>query len=390
MCVIILNMKAITKILAVTVAAVGAAALAGCSKSSSSSTTATFANWNVRTATSVEGNFTERWLNNSEIAEYSVSLEKGYNGVYGIDYNEGASYQTAFGMVLGSVLPGMPEGYKNDIAADEPIYYYSTALSVSGSFYTKSGETKNVYKEFNDSVTSVCYFRLAGDNLKPLYSQQQMKTTAPNSLSASPLSSTYIELNCAYTTYYNADCTEATIMEKNLADDSAKETKKKVGLGSKAGYSVFDNSQLRAAVRAFNIKGGASHTFNVLVPQNGGMQTCHANCSSPTALDAEKEDQAQIIGALDACAQANPDYIFFDKGEGESARAYRYNSVTMGINPSTDKMTGTSPSFWYSTVENSEINSTKCVLLRMSTPLAFGLGTVNYTLKNLRLISNAE
>lgn len=380
-------MKAITKIIAVAIAALGVATVAGCSGAAPSAKTATNANWNARTSASVEKNFTERWLNNREVAEYSISFTEGYNGTYTLNYGDDGVFKTEFGMTYydWSAQKDLPDGYAPAGTTKELVYFYITEMSISGEF--KVGE--NV-KAFKDSVSTVCYYRLAGDNLQPVYSQQVIKNTAPNTLNAPILEAAYIEIDGVYTTYYKADCTKATVVHKNNRLTSDDTTTIETGLTSSEGYSVFDNSQLRAAVRAFNISSSATHTFNVLVPQNGAMQSVHATCTAPVALNKEDEGQMQIIKALDECSANHPDYLFFDKSAGEEEKAYRFNAVSMGINTSTNNMTGASPTFWYSTVENSEINSTKCVLLRMSTPISFGLGTLNYTLKSLSLQPNAN
>ena len=387
-------MKTLTKIIAVAIAAIGVAGVAGCSNSSPSAKTITNANWNVRTSTSVEKSFSERWLTNKEVAEYSIRLTPGSNITYKVSYYDGGHYKTEFFMTYfdWSSVEGMPEGYAPAENTKELVYAYTTELAISGKY---TFNATNEDKHFDDSVKSVCYYRLAGDNLQPVYSYQEIKNTAPNEINASTAESMIIKTDDVYTTYYNYNCTKATVVHENNLKQDNSTTVKEVGLTSKAGYSLFDNSQLRAAVRAFNISSSASHVFNVLVPQNGAVQTCYASSGgaplelTSTLLDesetasetneVEKEKQ-QIIDALDGCG----DYIVIDKGTGENALNYRYSSVTMGLSTDTT-MVGSAPTLWYSSVENSEINYCRSVLLRISTPLSCGLGTLNYTLKSLSL-----
>lgn len=412
-------MKAIIRILAVSVAAAGIITAAGCSKSKSSAKTATYANWNARTAVSAEGNFTERWLGNTEVAEYTISYTDGNNGTYAQSVDESSSYKTEFGMVNfdWSKIANLPEGYApaDDTEKVELAYFYKTTLDISGKYYKGTGENRES-RDFADSVETVCYFKLAGANLQPIYSEQKIKSTSlANGLASVSLQYALVEMDCDYITYYSANGKKATMTETDNLKSEKNVTTKEVWLTSKAGYSVFDNSQLRAAVRAFNIAGSATYTFDVVVPQNMGKQSVKASSSSPAELkkasDEElqpkkdenggiiesssekkarllKEQTNQIIAALDTCGENHPDYIFFDKGEGENEKNYRYNAVTMAINTDSN-MVGSSATLWYSTVENSEINSTKCVLLRMSTPLSFGMGTLNYSLKSLSLQANS-
>ena len=81
---------------------------------------------------------------------------------------------------------------------------------------------------------------------------------------------------------------------------------------------------------------------------------------------------------------ADKDYIFFDgtPSGDEEAKGLRYSSVTLSLNAD---MNGQSPVYWYSTVENNDLNGTRGVLLRMVTPLPFIMGTLDYTLKSVGL-----
>lgn len=368
-------MKTFSKCLAIILAAAGAATLAGCSNGSNNHRTATTANWNVRTSTSVEESSFDFWQKNKETATYSVSFKEGTNTSYEVSYDTStATYSTAFYM-----LPGYDwatdtiEAYRTAESVKEPVYVYETSLTLSGAFKLKSGNEKF---EFTDEVKTVSYFRPAGKNLQPVYSYQKIKDTAPAALSAGSLDSAYVQIDEEYTTYYNKKCSQATVI-KNGKDG---ETTKKIGLSSN--YSNFDNSQLWAAIRAFTFSGGSSRTFRVLTPQDSSLYSVSASISSSTELNST--DDAQIILALD---NAPSSYIFFDgtvadKKEGEKDRNYRYSSVSLSVNQS---LKGQSPTMWYSTVENNNVNSTRCVLLKRSTPLSFGTGTLTYTLKSLDL-----
>lgn len=380
-------MKAFTKIMAVAIATVGVLTVAGCS-SAKTTKTATTANWNVRTSTSVESNFSGEWQEKKEVAQYSVKFTEGVNSSYSVSYDtDGATYTTEFYMINydWSKQSKLPEGYAPAENKVEPVYVYRTELNISGKYvHTASGDKK----EFNDHVVTQCYYRLAGDNLQPVYSEQTIKNTAPNVITAVGIQDACISVDSVYTTYYDYACTKATITQQNNLVQG-EPTVKEVSVASKEGYSVFDNSQLRAAVRAFTLVGGNSYTFDVLAPQNGAVQTCTAVCTSPVVLDKEDAEQKSIIDAL---AQSTPaDYIFFEDNstpqEGESGRNYRYCAVSMAISAS---MAGSSPTWWYAAIENNDVNYTKAVLLKMTTPLSFGLGTLNYTLKSLDLVTIAD
>lgn len=371
-------MKAFTKILAVVIAAGAAATLAGCA-SPVNSRVATGANWNVRTQNSVERNSIDYWRTHKEVAEYGISFKEGLNRTYSISYDtDSAKYTTEFYIDKTDydwAATDIPEEYRRE-NEKEPVYVYKTTLNISGKFILSAGGEK----EFSDSLVSVCKFRLSGKNLQPVYSLQEEKDCAPNALNAATVESMYVESDVVLETFYNYDCTEALVKTTDNKD-SANSGEKKIALGTKQGYSVFDNSQLSLALRAFSLSAG-TRTFNVCVPKNGGAQVCYSSAISPIELNGEDETQAKIISALE---NAPKDYIFFDgspANEEETKKNARYTSVSISINAN---LKGSAPVLWYAALENVNANSTRCVLLKRDDALPFGLGTTSYYLKTLNV-----
>lgn len=376
-------MKAFSKCFAVVLTAASLITLGGCAKSTPDNRVATTANWNARTSVIVEKNYLDYWQSHKEVAEYGITFkDTGANG-YSISYDtDNAVYTTEFYMEKSYdwQSAAIPEEYRTKEEKSEPVYVYTTSLAISGVYkITASGDEK----KFDDVLQSVCKFRLAGGNLQPVYSKQIIKNTAPNSLGTQYIDVAYVQTDSVFETYYNEDCTEALVRQTdNLAAVKERETKK-IKLKDKSGLSVFDNSQLRAAVRAFTMTGGASRKFKVVAPQNGAAQACTATITAPVELNRNDEEQKAIINALDNCAP--DDYIFFDgtpSSSDETAKTYRYNAVALSIDAD---MKGSNPTCWYSTVENNDVNGTRSVLLRMTTPVSFGLGTLTYSLKALNV-----
>ncbi len=372
-------MKTFSKCLAIVLAVAGVATLAGCNKNTTSRKVATTANWNVRTSTSVEQDSFKFWQENAEVAKYAISFTDGSNASYKVSYNtDSAQYETKFYMTTYDwSAEEIPEGYRTEESETENIYVYETSLTISGTYELRSNGAK---KTFEDELVTKSYFRPAGKNLQPVYSYQKIKNTSPATLTASSIDSAFEQVDEVYETFYNKGCSQATTIKTVPGKDGS--TTSRIGLSSD--YSNFDNSQLRAAIRAFTLSGGSSRTFYVVTPQNDNIQSVSASIGSPVELNPLDQTQALIINAL---KNAPEDYIFFDgtianKQENQSDRNFRFNPVSLEINES---LQGTTPTMWYSTVENNNVNSTRCVLLRMSTPLAFGLGTLNYTLKSLTL-----
>lgn len=380
-------MKTFTKCFAVVLTAASLLTVGGCAKSTASAKTATTANWNVRTSVSVENNMLEYWQSHAEVADYEISVKEGSNTSYTVTYDTAnAVYSTRFyaEAVYNWTSTDVPAEFRikpddsGKKLTQEPVYVYETSYKISGAYEVKSSGKKHA---FDDELISVCKYRLAGNNLQPVYSKQIVKNTAPNAMGTSNLEQTYIHTDAIFETWYNQGCTQALVEHTdNLSKDSAPTVTKK-SVSSKAGYSLFDNSQLRAAVRAFTMTGGATRTFNVFVPQDKVVQTCTATISSPVELKNADETEKKIIDALN---NSPDDYIFFDGApseEGdETIRNYRYNAVSLAISAN---MKGTAPTCWYSCVENADLNTTRSVLLKMTTPLSFALGTMTYTLKSL-------
>lgn len=369
-------------------AAAGAATFAGCAKGTPNYKTATTANWNVRTSAAVEKNSYDFWQKNKETASYTVAFKDGDNASYKVSYNtDGAVYTTSFYMIAEyDWATDTIEDYRTEESEKEPLYVYETSFTISGAYEMKSGGAK---KEFSDEIKTVCYFRPAGNNLQPVYSYQKIKDTAAAALNPGSIDSACVRFDEEYKTYYNKRCRQAIVQryvkESDDSDAYVLKSTKKIGLSSD--YSNFDNSQILAAMRSFTLSGGSSRTFRVLAPQNGILHSATASVSNPAELNAT--DDSQIILALD---NAPNDYIFFDgkvenKKDDEKDRTYRYNAVTTSINQS---LKGASPTAWYATVENNDVNSTRCVLLKRTTPLSFGLGTLTYTLKSLKVEKIAQ
>lgn len=376
-------MKTFSKGLAIVLAVAGAAMFAGCANSTPNYKTATTANWNVRTSAAVEKNSFDFWQNNKETATYTVAFKDGDNASYKVSYTtDGAVYTTSFYMMAEyDWAADTIEDYRTEESEKEPIYVYETSFTISGTYEMKSGGAK---KEFSDEIDTVCYFRTAGSNLQPVYSYQKIKDTAAAALNPGSIDSACVRFDEEYKTYYNKRCRQATVQryvkESDDSDAYVLKSTKKIGLSSD--YSNFDNSQILAAMRSFTLSGGSSRTFRVLTPQNGSLQSATASVASPAELN--PTDDSQIILALD---NAPNDYIFFDgkvenKKDDEKDRIYRYSAVTASINQS---LKGAAPTAWFATVENNDVNSTRCVLLKRVTPLPFGLGTLTYTLKSLKV-----
>lgn len=378
-------MKNIKKVFAIILAVGSMATLAGCSSTTYSSVS-TAANWNVATSTTVEMNFAEYWRTHKEVVDYSVTFEEGGNSSYKVEYftaDPETTYKTAFYMDANEYdwsSESLPEGIKitSDTAIKDAVYVYETTLVLKGRYILAS--TKEAV-EFSDSVITTCKYRLAGEDLKPVYSKQEVKSTAPNTLTAISKDSMCAKTNAVYETFYNRDCNTAIVKTTNNEDNTT--TQKSIALEG----LVFDNSQLPAALRSFSLTG--TKMFTVCAPQNGSAQQCTVSCAAPAELS--NESQLQIITALKNVNDGNGnkvnDYIIFDGDDGDAEtkdKQIRYTAISLGI---TADMKGATPVYSYATVENSDVNTTRSMLLKVINPLSFGLGSLTYTVKNISIVN---
>ncbi|MGN0808011.1 MAG: hypothetical protein ACI4MN_06175 [Candidatus Coproplasma sp.] len=384
-------MKNVKRILATVLIAGSVLTVAGCSSGTTYTSNATSARWNVSTSAASEKNNIEFWRTHKEVASYSVDFTTGSNGSYKVEYytaDASTNYTTSFYMDKEDYdwsSASLPDSVKitpkdNEVATKDPVYVYETTLTLTGRYVLASDTSQTV--EFTDSVTTICKFRLAGENLKPVYSKQVIKNTAPASLAATNKDSMCVTTDAVYETYYNRACSKAVVSvdDKTEADKDSTKTVTLEGL-------TFDNSQLALAFRAFDLSG--NKTFNVCSPQNGSSQGVTATCSSAAELNAT--DNASIIEALENVTDENgdpvDDYIFFDGTPSDPEKPekqIRFHNVSLGISAD---MKGSTAVYSYAAVENTDLNTTRAVLLKMNTPISFYMGTLSYTLSGLSLVS---
>jgi hypothetical protein len=353
------------------------ATFAACSSSSATSSV-TSANWDERVIKN-DLSDTSSWFTNKEVATYSIDFTEGSNSSYSINYftdgSKTAEYKTEFYAISYDwASSDIPEEYRQVAGTKENVYVYTTSLTISGSYKMKNGDAE---KAFDDSIQTVCYFRSAKNNLQPVYSKQIVHSTSPASLVADNIENTYVELVGVYETYYNKDCTQADV--KTYDKDNALTEEKVVTLDGS--YNLFDTTELGTAMRALTLSSSGTYLFDVLIPINGSYATYQAVGSSAAYLDSDNADEKQIIDALDA---SSPDNYIFANAEKDGASVYSYNTATLSLVAS---LPGPSYTYWYATVPNNSFNSARAVMLKVSSPVYFGLGTLTYTLSSLNLVA---
>lgn len=298
-------------------------------------------------------------LNNEEVYEiltYDVAFnaEDGLDDLgYTLDYKNG-TYRTTL---------------KSETKDGEVIYKYSTSFSIDV-IYTCNGGTA----EFTDSIETEVSFRNAQKKLQPISST---KTT----LSHSPmLGDGQNSVEYCYSVFHQTATT-------TYADDGASGTCTVIDLTkqeSDTGYkttdsfeknkklTLFDNEQLLVALRAFS-SSTLSAKAEVYQQVVGNTQKVKF-----TFADSDEEEGREF--AFKFFEGDLSDLILDNVEEVKKKITYRTASIVLDeTNP------GATQTAWVATGD-ATANTYRNMMLRLETPLSYGLGTLVYTLDGVARI----
>lgn len=371
-------MKRFVKITAAALAAGTAITLAGCGgcagcSGSNKSITPTNSNWYTGTSyKGIQPSFIVSDANpdySAEVIEYDVTYS-AYDGnnAYTVDYTDG-SYKTEFFATEYSWKdnPVYPED-KTEI-----LYCYKTEMSLGVQFTLKStGEKTQV---FEDGTTTVAYFRAAGKNLQPVYSYQKMVSHSPLQGTASSLSSVYETVDVVYESFYDYGCTEVTSFttknpDENYVRDNNSQ-KKYTGIQNSK-YSVFDNNSLYIAVRSMKLSSTLSQRISLFKATQGGISD-YAVTGTEASLG-ETEHTA-------ISAELEKNGLFIPDPEKENDKV---STVAVHINFAGGDLTGTTQTAWFAAITDADKNVGRATMLKLTVPLSYGLGSLNFTLKTIQ------
>ena len=361
-------MKKTIKVLALALCAGSTVLMAACGGTVSYKTT-TSPNWEIRNSAGSELTSDSERLTHKEVAAYEIKHEKGTNTYF--EYSEGGSYTTSFyAKEYDWNSSSIPEEFRVADTTDI-VYVYETALSLSGTITVKGAK-----RTFENTVTTISYFRSANDNLTPVYSKQDIVCTSPNSLTPADLASAYIEMDCVYEIYYSRNGKSAIVSTTDRSSSQPETTEKKVSASSE--YSVFDASYVAVAMRSMTFSG--THTFDLMRAVEEQTSRFTASCGGKTKLDREDEEYAAIVSALDSAVESG--YLIAGADE-DGVINYTYNQLTLGLS---SDMPGPSSAYWYAHVSNSDLNTCRAALIRVSETIPFGLGSLVYSLSSLTYV----
>lgn len=364
-------MKKIFKITAAVLAAGAAITLAGCSgcagcNRSVKNSALTNSNWYTGTSyKGIQPSFIQGSENaeyTKEVIEYTVTHDKATatNNSYSVEYKDG-SFVTEFYAFKYDWKDN--KEYPED--KTEILYRYETELNISVRYALKA-EGSQPSEWFTDKVKTISYFRAAGKNLQPVYSRQEIVSHSPAALQAATLENAYDSINVTYENYYNFDCTAVT---------SVKGEEKKVHGGfDKINSSLFDNSSLYIAVRSLKLSESLSQTIYLFSAVAEGTSS-YALTGSNAALD-ESEEKTE----LKAISEEMKKHGLFIPSENRDT----IPAVAVNIGYAGGDLHGTTQTAWFAAIENPDNNTGRATMLKLSVPLPYSQGTLNYSLKEIK------
>ena len=334
----------------------------GCGNNGKANEAAFSSNWYADTnfkyiqPTFTEGN--EAFKGAEEIT-YTVKHDTGSadNKSYSVKYEDGTYttkfYATKFQKNL------IDDEFKASYPEKElTVYCYETTLDVPSVTFTVGGKTSD---PFHNSLSTVSYFMDVNEHLRPLYSEQIVNMVSPAEYQISSLEEAYITVDRTVKTSYNYEGTAAKTV---ITGTGAKEFVTN-GLDD-TDNSLIDVNGLDIAIRAMQLSANLNQIISVYSP-SGKMQN-YTYSGSSTALGEEERK---------ACEEILAGKELYVSGEGKSLNTV---CVTATLN---NDMSGVSQQYWFAAINNAKNNTGRATMVKMSVPLPFSLGTLNYSLKEI-------
>lgn len=365
--------KKITTILAVGAAACVLATAAGCS-SVKTDLVALKSNWFTQTSVKsilpsvIEGS--ENFGGGEEIT-YSVkyNASTASNRYYSVGYGDGVYKTSFYATPFDYDSFDFPEEYKSrygEVKNAVYAYYYRTELTLPDVTYTYAATGSSV-RAGDDNVVQECYFLSVGEYLRPLYSKQTIKSSSPADFQ--PVENRmFATVDRVYENFYNLDGTQVTSkITVNDADDAGDESRTVVKTAGGTTTTFFDISSLNIAVRALNLSAELSQNIKIITPGGGISQYTATGSATETGLD--ETQTAALTAAL---------------GEANLIKDGELKTVAVSVNYSATTFTGGVQTMWFAALgADSELNLGRATMVKMTTPIAFALGALDFTLESI-------
>ena len=237
---------------------------------------------------------------------------------------------------------------------DKIVYTYETTLNITAQ-YTLNGVTE----ECADVITSTVKFYAAAYGLQPISSEKEINASAPTAITGTKVSDCYQQFHYSTKVVYNDNCTAGTATVVYYPTTGEATTEEREFEIDQDKFSYLDNEQVILALRAIR-NSTSSAKLNVYTPFVEAVQK--------VAVSFNTEESAE--------------FSFYKNGSEEKVTsAITYRPVTLVLD---EKNPGATQTAWIakkSDVSNTA-NTNRNVMLRLETPLSYGLGTLIYTLNS--------
>ena len=245
----------------------------------------------------------------------------------------------------------------------ENTYLYTTNLTVDVTFILANGES--VTK--TDTVETVAKFKKADASLQPISSRKTVKAHAPRDGEEEQITQlgAYIEYDYEFAITYNEDLSGGKLTKTDNSEYHTlglKDDKKEVTFSIEdKKYTYLDNEQYLFALRGVSSEKLASASKTVSM-YNASLMTMETVATTPSTA-AKGSFTLQL--------------------NGEASKDYEIEYVPLTVKTS-NKNVNLSQTLWYAKSTDSNDNTFRNVLLKMSVPMHFGLGTLVYKLQSAK------
>ena len=229
------------------------------------------------------------------------------------------------------------------------VYTYTTHLSIVAQ-YTLDGTTV----EKTDTVTSEVKFKANNYGLQPISSNKEINSHSPQGNQVDSIEDCYKHFHYTVATTYQNGCTEGKSVVTQIVSEEETNSKENTFEIDQKKYTYLDNEQLLAALRCIR-NSTTSAKVNVYSPFIDTVQAV----SLTYAADVSKE--------------------FNLKKDGTDVKeTITYRPVSINLD---ERNPGATQTAWYAKGEDvNGVNKYRNVMLYLKTPLAYGLGDMEYTL----------
>lgn len=293
--------------------------------------------------------FSNYWNQDSTATAEAINETLTYDVTFEAEETSLVDYKLSYtdGKYTTNLVSAMEDG--------KTVYTYKTVLNITA-HYNLNG---SVYSS-NDVVTSTVKFFAGEYGLQPISSEKEIKASSPTA-SYGTLEECYQTYHYTLKVAYNADGSAgtSTITQYSLSDPSATpiSEEKSFDIDQKK-FSYLDNEQLLFALRGIK-NSTTSAKFLVYSPFSVAVQK--VACSFSTEASAE--------------------FSFHKNGSEEKVKsAITYRPVTVVLD---EQNPGATQTAWIAKTTTPTNNTNRNVMLRLETPLSYGLGTMVYTLSSV-------